>query len=102
MSFNFESQFLNVSLFFFVAFFKMPFQRFLFCFVFLTFNSICGVLTVYLPHKRYSLFCEPTFPLNSLSGDVTIVIPFFVQWNIKGNRNDDIRCGLFDFVLAVT
>lgn len=101
MSFNFESQFLNVSLFFFVAFFKMLFQRFL-LFCFLTFNSICGVLTVYLPHKCYSLFCEPTFPHNPLSGDVTIVIPYFVQWNIKGNRNDDIRCGLFDFVLAVT
>lgn len=47
-------------------------------------------------------FVNQQLPLISLQGGVTIVIPyFFVQWNIKGNREDDIMCGLFCCFLAV-
>lgn len=41
----------------------------------------------------------PSFPYKEM---LQLSFLISVQWNIKGNRNDDIECDLFGCFLAVT
>lgn len=78
VSFNVESQFLNVSLSFFSCFF--------FNFAVGFFFSLTTSAEIWLYNYYTDIFClfyEPAFPLISLYGDVTIVIPYICAMQYK-------------------
>lgn len=93
VSFNFESQFLNVSLsFFFLVFLKMLLLGVFFNLLtasaeFWLYDYYTDIIPLYFVNQQF-----PSFPYKEMLQWSFLI---FVQWNIKGNRSDDIECGLF-------